>query len=67
MSVALLAHMAVVYLPQLEWLVRTTPLPGSTLGTILLFALSVVVTVEVDKHLLRRWRMRSAASKKPGV
>jgi len=67
MSVALLAHMAVVYVPQLEWLVRTTPLPGSTLGTILLFALSVVVTVEVDKHLLRRWRMRSAASKKPGV
>jgi len=58
MGVALLAHMAVVYVPQLEWLVRTTPLSGSTLGAILLLALSVVLTVEVDKHLLRKTRVQ---------
>ena len=63
MSVALLAHMAVVYLPQLEWLVRTTPLSGSTLGIILTLALSVVLTVEVDKHLLRRARLRRGMPK----
>ena len=56
MGVAIVAHMAVVYVPRLEWLVRTTPLPGSTLAGILLLTLSVVVTVEVDKHLLRRKR-----------
>jgi Ca2+-transporting ATPase len=59
MSVALLAHMAVVYLPQLEWLVRTTPLSAPALGAILLLGLSVVFTVEVDKHLLRRARLRT--------
>jgi P-type Ca2+ transporter type 2C len=65
MSVAILAHMAVVYVPQLLWLVLAAPLSGTTLGTILLLALSVVVTVEVDKHLLRRSRLRSATAKKP--
>jgi len=54
MSVALAAHMVVVYVPQLEWLVRTTPLSADTLAGILLLALSVVFTVEVDKHLVRR-------------
>jgi Ca2+-transporting ATPase len=67
MSVALAAHMAVVYVPQLEWLVQTTPLSGPALGAILLLGLSVVVTVEVDKHLLRRSRLRSATAKKPAV
>jgi Ca2+-transporting ATPase len=56
MGLAIVAHMAVVYVPQLEWLVRTTPLSGSTLAGILLLALSVVLTVELDKHLLRRAR-----------
>ena len=58
MSLALVAHMAVFYVPQLEWLMRTTPLSGPTLGAILLLALSVVLTVEVDKHFLRRSRLR---------
>jgi Ca2+-transporting ATPase len=56
MILSLLAHMAVVYVPQLEWLVRTTPLSGPTLAGILLLALSVVLTVEVDKHVFRRQR-----------
>jgi Ca2+-transporting ATPase len=59
MGLAIVAHMAVVYVPQLEWLVRATPLPGSTLAGILLLALSVVLTVELDKHLLRRARQIS--------
>jgi P-type Ca2+ transporter type 2C len=62
MSVALLAHMAVVYVPQLEWLVRTTPLSASTLGIMVILALSVVVTVEVDKHVLRRSNLQSFAT-----
>jgi Ca2+-transporting ATPase len=59
MGLAIAAHMAVVYAPQLEWLVRTTPLSGSALAGILFLALSVVFTVEVDKHLLRRERQMS--------
>ncbi len=59
MGLAIAAHMAVVYVPQLEWLVRTTPLSADTLAGILLLALSVVFTVEVDKHLLRRARQIS--------
>jgi Ca2+-transporting ATPase len=54
MTMAFLAHMAVLYVPQLEWLVRTTPLSARTLGVLLATALSVVVTVELDKYLLRR-------------
>ncbi|MBP1740002.1 MAG: ATPase, P-type (transporting), superfamily, subfamily [Deltaproteobacteria bacterium] len=57
MVVALVAHMAVVYVPQLEWLVRTTPLSADTLSAILLLALSVVLTVEMDKLFLRRARL----------
>lgn len=64
MSVALVAHMAVVYVPQLEWLVRTTPLSADTLAGILLLALSVVFTVEVDKHLVRRARQRTVSPEK---
>jgi hypothetical protein len=56
MILAILAHMAVVYVPHLEWLVRTTPLSGWTLAGILLLALTVVLTVEVDKHIFRRER-----------
>jgi len=59
MGLAIVAHMAVVYVPQLEWLVRTTPLSGSTLAGILLLALTVVLTVEVDKHFLRKERQIS--------
>jgi Ca2+-transporting ATPase len=54
MSLAFIAHMAVLYVPQLEWLVRTTPLSGQVLGAILATAFSVVVTVELDKYFLRR-------------
>jgi Ca2+-transporting ATPase len=54
MSLAVIAHMAVLYVPQLEWLVRTTPLSGQVLGAILATAFSVVVTVELDKYFLRR-------------
>jgi Ca2+-transporting ATPase len=53
MGLAFLAHMAVLYIPQLEWLVRTTPLSAQTLGILLLTAFSVVITVEMDKYLLR--------------
>ena len=68
MSVAMIPEgLPVVYLPQLEWLVLTTPLSGSNLATILLLALSVVVTVELDKHLLRRLRPRSVMAKKSGA
>jgi Ca2+-transporting ATPase len=59
MGLAIVAHMAVVYVPQLEWLVRTTPLSPDILAGILLLALGVVLTVEVDKYLLRRARWTS--------
>lgn len=57
-SVAFVAHMAAVYVPRLEWLVRTSPLFGSTLVGIFLLGFSVILTVELDKDLLRRERVR---------
>jgi Ca2+-transporting ATPase len=53
MTMSFLAHMAVLYMPQLEWLVRTEPLSGQALGVLLVTAFSVVITVELDKYLLR--------------
>ncbi|MFO8091299.1 MAG: HAD-IC family P-type ATPase [Desulfatiglandaceae bacterium] len=54
MGFAFLAHMAALYIPQLSWLVGTTPLSAQTLGLLMFLALSVVVTVELDKGLLRK-------------
>jgi Ca2+-transporting ATPase len=60
MSMAFLAHMAVVNVPELEWLVRTTALSGRAMGALALTAFSVVLTVELDKYLLRGVPQRSS-------
>jgi P-type Ca2+ transporter type 2C len=54
MGFAFFAHIAALYIPQLSWLVRTTPLSGQTLASLLFLALSVIITVELDKIMIRK-------------
>jgi P-type Ca2+ transporter type 2C len=51
---AFLAHIAVIYLPALQWVFRTESLDGSDWVRIVLVALIVVIAVEIDKALRRR-------------
>jgi potassium/sodium efflux P-type ATPase len=54
MVAALLAQIAVIYVPALQWVFRTEPLTGAEWVRIVLVALTVVVAVEVDKAIRRR-------------
>ncbi len=54
MVAAFLAQIAVVYVPALRWVFRTTPLSLSDWSWAALVALSVVVVVEIDKGVRRR-------------
>ncbi len=49
-----LAHVAVIYLPSLQWIFRTEALSGSDWGRIALMSLTVVIAVEIDKFIRRR-------------
>jgi Ca2+-transporting ATPase len=53
MVAAMLAQIAVVYVPALQWVFRTEPLSGSEWLQIVLVALTVVVGVEIDKAIRR--------------
>jgi Ca2+-transporting ATPase len=53
MVAAMLAQIAVVYVPALQWIFRTEPLSGADWARIVLVALTVVVAVEVDKAIRR--------------
>ncbi|HEX9909760.1 MAG TPA: HAD-IC family P-type ATPase, partial [Desulfatiglandales bacterium] len=60
MVAAMLAQIAVVYVPALQWVFRTEPLNGADWVQIVLIALTVVVAVEVDKAIRRhKKRVRS--------
>jgi Ca2+-transporting ATPase len=54
MVAAILAQIAVIYVPALQWVFRTEPLSGAEWVRIVLVALTVVVAVEVDKAIRRR-------------
>jgi len=54
MVAALLAQIAVVYIPALQWVFWTEPLTGADWIQIGLVALTVVLVVEVDKLIRRR-------------
>ena len=58
MVAAILSQIAVVYVPGMQWVFRTEAISGYEWLQILLMALTVVVLVEVDKGLRRRWRVR---------
>jgi Ca2+-transporting ATPase len=57
MVAAMLAQIAVVNVPALQWVFRTEPLTGSEWLRIVLVALTVVVGVEIDK-VIRRHKKR---------
>lgn len=52
---AFFAQLAVLYVPALHIVFRTVPLTAAEWGTILAVSVSVVVVVELDKWLRRRW------------
>ena len=54
MVAAILAQIAVIYVPALQWVFRTEPLSGGEWLRIVLVALTVVVVVEADKAIRRR-------------
>ncbi|WP_043806522.1 cation-translocating P-type ATPase [Desulfocurvibacter africanus] len=54
-GLAVLAQLTVLYVPQLEWLVRTVPLSGFDLLLCLAVASSVLVISEMDKLAMRRF------------
>jgi Ca2+-transporting ATPase len=56
MIAAVLAQLAVIYAPALQWIFRTEPITGREWMQILLVALTVVILVEADKG----WRRRSS-------
>ena len=63
MVAAMLAQIAVVYVPALQWVFRTESLNGADWVQIVLIALTVVVAVEVDKAIRRhqkRFRARES-------
>jgi magnesium-transporting ATPase (P-type) len=61
MVAAMLAQIAVVYVPALQWVFRTEALTGSEWLRIVLVALTVVVGVEIDKAIRRRKKKASFA------
>jgi Ca2+-transporting ATPase len=61
MVAAMLAQIAVVYVPALQWVFRTEPLAGSEWLRIVLVALTVVVGVEIDKAIRRHKKKASFA------
>lgn len=54
MVAAFLAQIAVVHVPALRWVFRTTPLSLSEWSSAALVAVSVIIVVEIDKGLRRR-------------
>ncbi|MFP4516905.1 MAG: cation-translocating P-type ATPase [Desulfovibrionales bacterium] len=53
-TLAVSVHMAAVYLPSLEWIIRTVPLQAEQLLVLLAVALISLAVVEADKAWLRR-------------
>ncbi|WP_028842659.1 cation-transporting P-type ATPase [Thermodesulfovibrio yellowstonii] len=53
---ATIAQLAFIYVPTLQWIFRTEPISIKDWQNVLLVALSVIIVVEIDKWLRRRWR-----------
>lgn len=51
---ALLAQIAVIYLPQLQWIFRTEPLSAGEWVKIIVVSFSVIIVVEVDKFFRKK-------------
>jgi calcium-translocating P-type ATPase len=51
---AFFVHLAAIYLPSLQWLLRMEPLNGSDWMRIVFMSLTVIVVVEIDKYVRKR-------------
>jgi len=51
---AFVLQLGVLYVPALEWVLGTVPLPAAALGRAALIGAAVLATVEIDKLLTRR-------------
>jgi magnesium-transporting ATPase (P-type) len=54
MLASIFAHLAVIYVPALQWIFRTVPLAMMEWGEILLAAITIIAAVEIDKSMRRR-------------
>ncbi len=54
MLASVFAHLAVIYVPALQWVFRTVPLSMIEWGEILLASMTIIAAVEVDKWARRR-------------
>jgi Ca2+-transporting ATPase len=60
---SLIAHLAVLYVPALEWLFSMKPLTLSQWGLIIVTASTVILVVEIDKavrHKIERSQKKNA-------
>jgi Ca2+-transporting ATPase len=54
MLASVFAHLAVLYVPALQWLFRTVPLAMMEWGEILLVSITIIFAVEIDKWIRRK-------------
>ena len=56
MVASVFAHLAVIYVPALQWVFRTVPLALIEWGEILSVSTTIIVAVEIDKWVRRKAR-----------
>lgn len=54
MIAAFFAHLAVLYVPALQWVFRTVPLTGKEWISIALITVTIIIAVEIDKWIRRK-------------
>ena len=55
---AFFAHLAVLYVPALQWVFRTVPLTAREWVGIGAITITIVIAVEIDKWIRRRWLLK---------
>jgi Ca2+-transporting ATPase len=58
MIAAFFAHLAVLYVPALQWVFRTVPLTAKEWVGIGAITVTIVIAVEIDKWIRRRWLLK---------
>jgi Ca2+-transporting ATPase len=54
MIASIFAHLAVIYVPGLQWLFRTVPLAMTEWGKVLLVSTTIIIAVEIDKWIRKK-------------
>lgn len=58
MIAAFFAQLAVLYVPALQWIFRTEPLTAGEWVSIGAITITIVIAVEIDKWIRRRWLLK---------